>query len=132
MMSDVLTEMCVLGGCAAHRAIDEECKHCGNYKAEIERRRTLPLAEGEGGLKFKCVSSDVRTLPATEYRDKRGWRYKVVAGIGSGAFKARYLRPEKDLNSCWKCCAKLPWRETFDEAQADLDAYAAEKGWAKV
>ena len=26
MMSDVLTEMCVLGGCAAHRAITDECK----------------------------------------------------------------------------------------------------------
>lgn len=45
MMSDVLTEMCVLGGCAAHRAITDECKHCGNYRAEIERRRMLPLPE---------------------------------------------------------------------------------------
>ena len=45
MMSDVLTEMCVLGGCAAHRAITDECKHCGNYRAEIERRRVLPLPE---------------------------------------------------------------------------------------
>ena len=45
MMSDVLTEMCVLGGCAAHRAITDACTHCGNYRAEIERRRVLPLPE---------------------------------------------------------------------------------------
>ena len=51
MMSDVLTEMCVLGGCAAHRAITDACKHCGNYRAEIERRKALPLPEApeEGG-----------------------------------------------------------------------------------
>lgn len=34
-----------LCGCAAHRAITDECKHCGNYRAEIERRRMLPLPE---------------------------------------------------------------------------------------
>ena len=54
MMSDVLTEMCVLGGCAAHRAITDECKHCGNYRAEIERRRVLPLTD-------KCVSQNLQT-----------------------------------------------------------------------
>ena len=132
MMSDVLTEMCVLGGCAAHRAITDECKHCGNYRAEIERRRALPLTDGSDGLRCKCVSSEVRTLPATEYKDKRGWRYKVMLGIGPNAFKARYLRPDKAATDSWKCCASLPWRSTFDEAQVDLDVYAAEKGWAKV
>lgn len=45
MMSDVLTEVCVLGGCTAHRAIADECKHCGNYRSEIERRRALPLTD---------------------------------------------------------------------------------------
>lgn len=43
MMSDVLTEMCVLGGCAAHRVITDDCRHCGNYRSEIERRKVLPL-----------------------------------------------------------------------------------------
>ena len=71
MMSDVLTEMCVLGGCAAPRATANECKKCGNYRSEIERRRAIPLADGSG-------------------------------------------------------------RNTFDEAQADLDSYAAEKGWTKL
>ena len=67
----VLTEMCVLGGCAAHRAITDACKHCGNYRSEIERRQTLPLTDGIG-------------------------------------------------------------QNTFDEAQAYLDGYAAEKGWTKL
>ena len=60
MMSDVLTEMCALGGCAAHRAIADECKHCGNYRSEIERRRALPLTDG-GGLRFKRVSQNSQT-----------------------------------------------------------------------
>lgn len=60
-MSDVLTEMCVLGGCAAHRAITDACKHCGNYRAEIERRRALPLTDGTDGLRFKCVSQNLQT-----------------------------------------------------------------------
>ena len=64
MMSNVLTEMCVLGGCAAHRAIADECKHCGNYRSEIERRRALPLTAGGDGLRFKRVSSSVQTRAA--------------------------------------------------------------------
>ena len=27
MMSDVLTEMCVLGGCAAHRGVGQQLQH---------------------------------------------------------------------------------------------------------
>ena len=64
MMSDVLTEMCVLGGCAAHRAIADECKHCGNYRSEIERRKALNLTDGTDGLRFKRVSSSVQTRAA--------------------------------------------------------------------
>ena len=64
MMSDVLTEMCVLGGCAAHRAITDACKHCGNYRSEIERSSALPLTDGADGLRFKRVSSSVQTRAA--------------------------------------------------------------------
>ena len=41
----VLPERGVLGGCAAHRAITDECKHCGNYRAEIESCQALPLLD---------------------------------------------------------------------------------------
>ena len=61
MMSDVLTEMCVLGGCTAHRAITDACMHCGNYRSEIERRRALPLMDGGDGLRSKCVSQNSQT-----------------------------------------------------------------------
>lgn len=64
-----------------------------------------------------------------QYRDSRGWRYQVMAGIGGYAFKGRYLKPGA---LSWKCMTQLPWRNTKKEAQADLDAYAAQKGWEEV
>lgn len=63
---------------------------------------------------------------AKAYVDSRGWRYKVQGGIGDNAFKARYFKPGKQSG---KCCHTLPWRETEEQAQADLDAYAESKGW---
>lgn len=60
------------------------------------------------------------------YTDKRGWMYRVMSGIGENAFKARYIKP--DITG-WKCVKTLPWRETFAEAQRDLDELAELKGW---
>lgn len=60
-----------------------------------------------------------------KYRDSRGWIYAVQSGIGPDAFKARYSKPGKTSG---KCVAKLPWRTTREEAQADLDAYARKGG----
>ena len=59
------------------------------------------------------------------YIDERGWRYRVMGGMG-GAFKARYLKPGA---SSWKGVAALEWRRSAEEAQADLDRMAQEKGW---
>lgn len=64
-----------------------------------------------------------------QYRDSRGWRYQVMAGIGGYAFKGRYLKPG---TLSWKCMTQLPWRDKIKDAQADLDAYAAQKGWEEV
>ena len=65
----------------------------------------------------------------TKYIDARGWKYKVVRGIGEN-YKARYQKPEKDDPvSGWKGVATVPWRATFAEAQADLDHLAKERGW---
>lgn len=61
------------------------------------------------------------------YTDDRGWRYKVMPGIGSDCFKARYSKPGQ---SGWKGLAAVPWRTSFDEAQADLNALAEKKGWS--
>ena len=45
------------------------------------------------------------------------------------AFKARYQKPEKQGDVGWKGLAAVPWRPSREEAQADLDRLAKEKGW---
>ena len=64
-----------------------------------------------------------------QYKDARGWKYKVMRGIGEN-YKARYQKREKSGSIGWKGLAAIPWRPTFSEAQADLDRLAAEKGWS--
>ena len=65
----------------------------------------------------------------TVYQDHRGWKYRVMPGLGENMYKARYHKPDKPDNVCWRCYTKIPWRSTFDEAQADLDALARRKQW---
>lgn len=64
-----------------------------------------------------------------KYIDNRGWKYKVMSGIGDDTFKARYQRLEKQGDVVWKGLASVPWRRTREEAQADLDQLAEKKGW---
>ena len=64
-----------------------------------------------------------------KYIDNRGWKYQVMSGLGQDTFKARYQRPEKHGDVGWKGLASVPWRKTFEEAQADLDQLAEKKGW---
>ena len=69
-----------------------------------------------------------------KYIDKRGWKYQVMGGISAytgAGFKARYQKPDRSGASGWKGVRQLPWRQTFEEAQADLDRMASEKGWRK-
>lgn len=63
------------------------------------------------------------------YIDERGWRYKVMGGIGQGTYKTRYKKPD---SYSWKCISKLPWRENFDRAQRDLNLLAKSKKWNEV
>jgi len=57
----------------------------------------------------------------------------VRSGIGPNAWKARYQKPEKQgTTDGWKGLGAVPWRETFDQAQADLNAYAKKKRWAET
>ena len=46
---------------------------------------------------------------AVTYRDDRGWKYRVMAGIGENSWKARYCKPGK---LGWHCVRSLPWRDT--------------------
>jgi hypothetical protein len=63
------------------------------------------------------------------YVDQRGWKYKVMGGISTNTFKARYNKPGK---TGWKGCTSLPWVTSFDQAQADLDALAQAQGWSQI
>lgn len=64
------------------------------------------------------------------YEDKRGWRYKVMKGIGTPPiFKGRY---NKLRGNTWKCVRTLPWRDTREEAEKDLARYAARHGMKEL
>lgn len=63
---------------------------------------------------------------ATIYIDSRGWKYQVMPGIGGNTYKARY---QKAGSQRWACYPHLPWRDTPEEAEADLNALAQKKGW---
>lgn len=63
------------------------------------------------------------------YIDSRGWRYKVMSGLGESNYKARYQKPGK---SGWKCMTNMEWRKSFDEAQSDLNSMAKIKNWNEI
>lgn len=52
-----------------------------------------------------------------------------MSGIGGDCFKARYKRPDR---GDWHCVKAMPWRNMAEEAQADLDDYAAKKNMKVV
>ena len=65
------------------------------------------------------------------YVDERGWKYKVMGGLGESNYKARYKKPVKQKYG-WKGIQKLPWRKSFDEAQSDLNELAKKKRWREA
>ena len=64
-----------------------------------------------------------------KYIDNRGWKYQVMSGLGEGAFKARYQKPDHQGNVGWKGLVTVPWRQSREAAQTDLDQLAEKKGW---
>ena len=60
------------------------------------------------------------------YMDNRGWMYRVMEEIGGTCYKGCYSWPGR---GSWHGLWQLPWRETREEAEADLDRLAAERGW---
>jgi len=65
-----------------------------------------------------------------QYRDGRGWLYFVRGGIGGEEYKTFYVSPKSHRSgNGWRC---VPWRTTFDEAQADLNRQAKRRGWQEV
>ena len=63
------------------------------------------------------------------WEDSRGWRYKVMPGLGHERVKARYNKPG---SSGWDCVRTLPWRDNPEAAENDLTEYAGKKRMRKV
>lgn len=62
-----------------------------------------------------------------QYVDDRGWQYFVRGGIGGEQFKTFYRKPGKSAGGHgWR---SAPLRNSFDEAQADLNREAKRRGW---
>ena len=53
-----------------------------------------------------------------------------MSGIGENRFKGRYQDEKHNGNAGWKGMRQLPWRESFDEAQEDLNSLATTKKWS--
>lgn len=81
------------------------------------------------GIKGTPHPNDSSCRFVVYYIDQRGWKYKVMSGIGQDRFKARYQKPEKHGLEGWKGVSSVPWREDFDSAQKDLNELANKKGW---
>jgi len=65
--------------------------------------------------------------PATEYIAYCGMHYKVMER--GGLYCARYQQEGKPV---WYRSNHVNPRETFEEAQADLDRIALKHGWEKI
>ena len=67
------------------------------------------------------------------YYDEKNRRfYKVMPGLGD-VFKGRRRDLAKaGTGSGWKCMQNLPWVETRQEAERDLEEMAKKKRWQKV
>nr|DAX37958.1 MAG TPA: hypothetical protein [Caudoviricetes sp.] len=63
------------------------------------------------------------------YEDGRGWRYAVRETLRANTFKAFYRKAGK---KSFHACRQFGLRDSAEEAQAELDAYAAAHGWKDV
>lgn len=98
--------------------LEFRCCMCPNIEESLENCPSGPFKEEVTPCRF------VKT-----YIDSRGWKYKVMSGIGENAYKGRYQKPGM---TSWKCMNNLEWRETFDKAQSDLNSMAKLKGWEEL
>ena len=63
------------------------------------------------------------------YRDEQGRLVRVRQGLGNDPVFMAMREGEKPWNGHRVKSRELPLRRTAEEAQRDLDAYAAKKGW---
>lgn len=55
MVEGDLKRVCLQFGCASHSYFREDCKTCGFFKEEAQRRKELPLIEDEDGIRRKII-----------------------------------------------------------------------------
>lgn len=62
----------------------------------------------------------------TIYRDKRGWFFTVMQGLGNPpVYKARYNKKTASKDACgWKGVRTLVYRHSKEEAEKDLAVYS--------
>lgn len=96
------------------------CCMCPNVQKDTQECPGIPGTPHPTASRCRFVKT---------YIDSRGWKYRVMSGLGENTFKARYQKPEKHGDTGWKGLASVPWRKSFDEAQADLNLLAEKKGW---
>ncbi|HWQ30071.1 MAG TPA: cell envelope integrity protein TolA [Negativicutes bacterium] len=115
----------------------QKCGICSYYQPDEDNqligtcpeRMSVPYADQTACSKYKPL---VQTENPKKYVDTKSGRLIFVkSGIGFDGFKAMY-RDAGKWGSGGAHSVKspeLPWRNSLAEAQADLDAYAAKKGW---
>jgi hypothetical protein len=74
-----------------------------------------------------CPNCDFKV----RFKDERGWVFFVRAGLGLNTFKTFTLKPGKFGEHCCKI-RTLDWRNSFQEAQEDLNRVAKERGWEEI
>lgn len=99
--------------------------------AEYLDYRCCMCPNGIDSQKTNCPAGHPCRFVKT-YVDSRGWKYKVMSGIGDHTYKARYQKPDKKGTTGWKCLRLLEWCDHFDDAQSDLNRYAKKKGWEVI
>lgn len=63
------------------------------------------------------------------YEDGRGWRYAVRETLRANTFKPFYRKAGK---KSFHACRQFDLRDSAEEAQAELDAYATAHRWREV
>lgn len=75
---------------------------------------------------------ETQCIFAVTWADARGWKYKVMAGLGESNYKGRYQDDKHEGRAGWKGMRQLQWQNSFDKAQEDLNRLATSKGWKPI
>ncbi len=95
------------------------CCMCPALSVDFKERVCDGTQDFMGELVSKC--SFVVT-----FIDERGWEYFIRSGIGQKQFKTFYRKPGSAKE---KGYSRVVWRDSFREAQIDLNELGSNKQW---